>query len=152
MREYPKHIKRLIREHAARAYEAELGQAVGKLEAQFAFWRGGQISAGELSDRIYTFTRGPARELWERYNARIDDTLVAHANMIGRLPRETIPAALLEALQPILAFSNVSEQRLSKVLSKTPDIPTTCPCGCVSIQTTHPESLVLLVSFPLEIM
>lgn len=50
------------------------------------------------------FDRGPARELWSRYNARIDDTLIAHAIVTGLLPRETIPAELLEALQPILAF------------------------------------------------
>lgn len=104
MREYPKPIKRLIREYAARAYEAELGQALGELEQQFAAWRNGEISAFELSDHIHTFHQGPARELWSRYNARIDDTLVAHTIVTGLLPRETIPPELLAALQPILAF------------------------------------------------
>lgn len=104
MREYPKQIKRLIREYAARAYEAELGQALGELETQFSRWRSSEISAGELSDHIHTFHQGPARELWNRYNARIDDTLVAHAIVTGLLPRESIPAELLEAIQPILAF------------------------------------------------
>jgi hypothetical protein len=32
MPEYPKRVKRLIREYAARAYEAELGKALGELE------------------------------------------------------------------------------------------------------------------------
>lgn len=64
MREYPKLIKRLIREYAARVYEVELGQALSELEAQFAAWRSRQISAGELTDRIHAFNRGPARELW----------------------------------------------------------------------------------------
>ncbi|NJO82131.1 MAG: hypothetical protein HC828_04540 [Blastochloris sp.] len=104
MRQYPKPIKRLIREYAARAYEAELGRALGELDQQFAAWRNGQISAFELSDHIHVFHQGPARELWSRYNARIDDTLVAHAIVTGLLPRETIPAELLEALGPILAF------------------------------------------------
>jgi hypothetical protein len=104
MREYPKPIKRLIRECAARAYEVELGQALGELDQQFAAWRNGQISAFELSDHIHTFHQGPARDLWSRYNARIDDTLVAHAIVTGLLPRETIPADRLEALQPIMAF------------------------------------------------
>ncbi len=104
MREYPKQVKRLIREYAARAYEAELEQALGELEQQFTAWRGGKISAGELSDRIHAFNRGPARELWGRYNARIDDTLVAHAIVTGLLPRDSIPVELLEALQPIIAF------------------------------------------------
>lgn len=104
MREYPKQIKRLIREYAARAYEAELGQALGELEAQFTAWRSGQLSAAELSDQIHAFNRGPAREIWGMYNARIDDTLVARAIVTGLLPRTTIPGALLEALEPILAF------------------------------------------------
>jgi hypothetical protein len=34
MREYPKQVKRLIREYAARAYEAELGQALRELESE----------------------------------------------------------------------------------------------------------------------
>jgi hypothetical protein len=104
MREYPKPIKRLIREYAARAYEAELGQALGELETQFSRWRSGEISAFELSDHIHAFHQGPAREFWSRYNTRINDTLVAHAIVTGLLPREIIPAELLEALAPILAF------------------------------------------------
>ena len=104
MHQYPKHIKRLIREYAGQAYEIELGLALGELEQQFALWRAGQISAGELSDRIHVFHQGPSRELWGRYNARIDDMLVAHAIVTGLLPRETIPAELLEALQPTIAF------------------------------------------------
>ena len=104
MREYPKQIKRLIREHAGRAYEAELGRALGELERQFAAWRSGKISAGELGDRINSFNRGPARELWERYNGKLDDMQVAHAIVTGLLPRETIPAELLAALQPIIVF------------------------------------------------
>lgn len=41
MREYPKRVKRLLREYAAKAYEAELGRALGELEQQFAVWRSG---------------------------------------------------------------------------------------------------------------
>jgi hypothetical protein len=104
MREYSKRVKRLLREFAARAYEIELGRALGELEQQFALWRGGQISAGELSDRIYAFTRGPARELWGRYNARLDDMQVAYAVVTGLLPRDELPAELLEVLEPIIAF------------------------------------------------
>ena len=104
MHQYPKHIKRLIREYAAQAYELELGQALGELEQQFARWRSGQISAGELSDLIHAFHQGPARELWGRYNARIYDMLVAQAIVTGLLPRETIPAELLEALQPSMNY------------------------------------------------
>lgn len=77
MREYPKLIERLIREYTARAYEAELGQALGELETPFSRWR--EISAFEPSDHIHAFHQDPARELWSRDNARINDTLIAHA-------------------------------------------------------------------------
>src|SRR5262245_30099193 len=101
---YSKGVRRLIREYASRAYEAELSRALGELEQQFVAWRSGQISASELSDDIQAFTRGPARELHQRYNANLDDVQVAHAITTGLLPRDTIPAELLEALQPIIGF------------------------------------------------
>ena len=104
MREYSKRVKRLLREFAAQAYESELGLALGELEQQFAIWRSGQISAGELSDRIYAFTRGPARELWGRYNARLDDMQVAYAVVTGLFSRDELPAELLEALQSMITF------------------------------------------------
>jgi len=104
MREYSKRVKRLIREYASWAYEVELSRALGELEQQFAAWRSGQISAGELSGRIHAFTRGPARELHQRYSANLDDMQVAHAIMTGLLPRDELPAELLEALQPIIDF------------------------------------------------
>lgn len=104
MREYPKRMKRLIREYAARAYEAELGRALGELEQQFAVWRSGHIRAGELSDRIHAFHQGPARELWSRYNAGLDDMQVAYAIVSELLPRDELPAEVLEALQPVISF------------------------------------------------
>ena len=104
MREYSKRVKRLIREYASRAYEAELSRALGELEQQFAAWRSGQIGAGELSDRVHAFTRGPARELHQRYNTNLDDMQVAHAIATGLLPRDELPAELLDALQAIIGF------------------------------------------------
>lgn len=87
MRQYPKPIKRLIREYAAQSYEAELGQALGELEAQFTRWRSAAINAFDLNDAIHDFHQGAARELWNRYNARIDDMLVARAIVLGLLHR-----------------------------------------------------------------
>jgi len=114
MREYSKRMKRLIREYASRAYEAELSRALGELEQQFAAWRSGQISASELSGRIHAFTRGPARELHQRYEANLDDVQVAHAITTGLLPRDTIPTELLEALQPIIGFYECEQALLGQ--------------------------------------
>ena len=62
MQQYPKHIKRLIREYVSRAYEAELGRELEKLEQHFATWRNGEIGAEDLKDLIHEFHQGPARE------------------------------------------------------------------------------------------
>jgi hypothetical protein len=40
----------------------------------------------------------------QRYNANFDDMQVAHAIATSLLLRDTIPAQLLEALQPIIGF------------------------------------------------
>ena len=72
MREYPKRVKRLIRDYAARAYEAELCHDLGDLERQFAIWRSGQISARALSDRICAFTRATDYASDNLYNSPHD--------------------------------------------------------------------------------
>ncbi|WP_129629037.1 hypothetical protein [Candidatus Oscillochloris fontis] len=104
MREYPKAIKRLICEYATQAYEAELNQALRELEQHFQHWQHGAISPFDLSDHIHTFHSQTARELWSRYNARMDDAMVARAIVIGLLPAASIPAELREALAPLLEF------------------------------------------------
>ena len=42
MTEYSKHVKRLLRELAAEAYEKELSRELVKLDKSFEEWRGGQ--------------------------------------------------------------------------------------------------------------
>lgn len=117
MHAYPKSVKRMIRKYAEQAYEVELNQALSELEQQFAIWHSGQISTFDLSDRIYAFTRGPSRELWRRYNARLDDHMVARAIVLGLLPRSEMPAELLEALQSIIGFL---ERRLVEEREESP--------------------------------
>jgi len=53
MRDYPKRIKRLLREYSAEAYERELHRELTKLDRSFAEWRNGDIGSGELSHRIH---------------------------------------------------------------------------------------------------
>ena len=48
MQQYPKNIKRLLREYMGEAYERELHRELVKLDQSFAEWRDGQISSGEL--------------------------------------------------------------------------------------------------------
>ena len=104
MRDYPKSIKRLLNQYLGEAYERELQRELTKLERSFTLWRGGQIGSGELSERVHQYERGPARALYQRYNSGEKDMTLAYMIIGGVLPREEIPAELLEALTRPLGF------------------------------------------------
>jgi hypothetical protein len=50
MQQYPKNIKRLLREYMVEAYERELHREMAKLNLDFEEWRDGTINSGELSN------------------------------------------------------------------------------------------------------
>lgn len=116
MRDYPKKIKKLIREFAAEAHERELHRELAKLDRHFAEWRTGQLGSGELSDEIHQYETGPSRELFKRYNDGLPDMMVAYAIAAGILRREEIPAELLEALiNPLEYFDRLRERGELKI-------------------------------------
>ena len=104
MQQYPKNIKRLLREYMAEAYERELHRELVKLDQSFAEWGEGKISSGELSYRVHQYETGPSRELYKKYNFSYHDANVAYAIATGILKRDDIPAELLEAISSLLAF------------------------------------------------
>ena len=105
MKPYPKHIKKLLQEYTAEAYERELHRELTILERSFEQWRNGEISSGELSYRIHRYEIGPSRELYKKYN---EDSLaemnVAYAIAVGILNKGEVPLELLEALERALSF------------------------------------------------
>jgi hypothetical protein len=116
MREYPKKIKKMIREFAAEAHERELHRELTKLDLRFTEWRNGQLGSGALSDEIHQYEVGPSRELFKRYNGGLPDMMVAYAIVAGILKREEIPAELLEALaSPLEYFDRMRERGELKV-------------------------------------
>jgi hypothetical protein len=104
MNDYPKSIKRLLREFAAEAYEKELSRELARLDASFAEWRDGKIHSGELSDRIHQYETGTSRELFNKYNEGKNDFNVAYAIVTGILDREEVPEELIEAIDKHLRF------------------------------------------------
>ena len=104
MQQYPKNIKRLLREYMVEAYERELHRELAKLDLSFAEWRDGKISSGELSYRVHQYEAGPSRELYKKYNDSYNDMHVAYAIATGILKRDEIPAGLLEAISSLLEF------------------------------------------------
>jgi len=104
MQDYPKNIKKLIRQYLVEAYEIELHRELTKLDQSFSEWRNGSISSGELSHRIHQYEIGPSRELYKRYNHGDADLNVAYAIVAGVLDPAGIPAELLAALERPLSF------------------------------------------------
>jgi hypothetical protein len=99
---YPKAVRRALRELAAKAHEVELGRELGKLEAEFAHWRSGELDAFELNGRIHAFHQGPSRELYSKYQALSPDTLVCLAVCRGGFQESDLPAEVLQHLQALL--------------------------------------------------
>ena len=104
MTEYSKHVKRLLRELAAEAYEKELSRELAKLDKSFEEWREGKINGGELSHRIHQYEVGPSRELYKKYNDGQNEFNVAYAIVTGMLDREEVPEELIEAIDKHVRF------------------------------------------------
>jgi hypothetical protein len=106
MQEPSKRIKRLLREHAAKAHEEELRRALPPLAAAFEDWKAGNVDRWDLCDRIHEFHQGPACELFKCYVVRQSglDLPVAFAIATGILDRDQVPPELLEHLSRALAF------------------------------------------------
>ena len=111
MKDYPKRIKKLIREYMIEAYERELHRELTKLEISFEQWRNNEISNGEFSYRIHQYEVGSSKELYKKYNYGEADMNVAYAIAVGILNREEVPAVLLESLAGPLSFFEVLEAR-----------------------------------------
>jgi hypothetical protein len=100
--EYPKPIKRKIRQLAGLLYERALAQALKQLEREFARWRQGRCDPFELEEQIHAFHEGPARQLFTRFGPQPADMIaisVAQAIASGQLTREEAGPEVLEALR-----------------------------------------------------
>lgn len=104
MRDYPKPIKKALRDLAGEAYERELRHELGKLDKSFDAWRRGELSSGELNERIHEYETGPAREMFKRYNSGLPDVNVASAVAVGVLARQEIPDDVLNAIEDMITF------------------------------------------------
>ncbi len=91
MTDYSKHVKRLLRELAAEAYEKELSRELAKLEKSFDDWREGRINSGELSDRIHQYEGVP------HGNCTKNTMTVKTTSM---LPSPSLPGCLIEKKSP----------------------------------------------------
>ena len=104
MSEFTKKQRLHLRKLAGDAYERELGSALGELYDGFEKWKGGDLYASELSERIHEFHQGIAQELYSRYNPLDEDQLVARAVAIGLIEEDQVEAAILKKLDKTIEF------------------------------------------------
>lgn len=103
-KELPKPIKRALRSLSQIAHEAELRRALSELSHHFDRWKAAEIDSFELSDRIHEFHDGLSREIWLRYNSRVDlRVLVSYAVKGGLIKEDSIPDKVLPYIKDVLA-------------------------------------------------
>lgn len=100
---YPKKVKRELRELAAQAYEHELALELKKLDKSFAEWRNGSISSIELCHhRMHRHKTGASKSLYRKYNYGDIHFNVAYAIVTGivdeQLASEDLKKPLLHSL------------------------------------------------------
>jgi hypothetical protein len=104
-REWTKSQRRLLRELAGKAYDRELAHEAGKLEADFACWRRGEIDVHELADRIHRFHNGPARRLYVVYTNGHQELAVGSAIGRGILTEEEATPEILDGLKGLIELA-----------------------------------------------
>ncbi len=104
MKDYPKQVKRQLRDLVGLAYEAELKLALTQLAEQFDTWRENKISSGELSDLIHQYHQGLSRELYNLYDNAPIDILVASAVARRLIKEEDVSPEVLSCIQNVLEF------------------------------------------------
>jgi hypothetical protein len=104
MRDYPKGIKKLIRQYAAMAYEIELSRELKKLSCRFDDWKQGKISSIELAALIDEFNSEPSHGLFNQYNSSPLDMTLAHAISNGVINKSEVPDELLQYLNHAIHF------------------------------------------------
>jgi hypothetical protein len=104
MADIPKRMKRMLRDYAGKAHEAELRQALAPLADAFKRWEGGALDSFDLKDLIHHFHQGPAREIYLRNATNYLDPPVAYAIATGLVDRATVPPELLAHLARDIEF------------------------------------------------
>ena len=110
MPETPKKLKAVLREHAARAWEAEMSAALGALSAKFDEWNAGAMSTADLDAAIHEYHNGIARDIWKRFSTNDPVIPLAHAVATGVLPKDSLPPEVVERIESMVALFEEEER------------------------------------------
>lgn len=106
MNDYPKQIKKELRELSGLAYQRELDEELEKIAKQFDDWRQKKISCFELNAKIHEFHNGVSKELWIQYESRHEDFRVAVAIVKNIIKREEISPKAFECIKGLIESYN----------------------------------------------
>jgi len=104
MDDYPRRVKKQLRELASLAHESELRRELMQLAEKFEEWKEHKISTWELDHMIHEYHQGPARDLYSRYNNAPVGMLVAYAVVHRILKEEDVPEEVSPYIQNALQF------------------------------------------------
>ncbi len=97
--------KRELQILASEAYNVELAKELEKLEADFKFWRKGDISAIELNDRIHEYYSGPNKQLYKFYQMQNQpEAVVARAVALDLITRDRLSPEVGEKIVHLVQF------------------------------------------------
>lgn len=110
MRELSESLKKELRQHADRAWEAEMKVALAALAAKFDEWRAGSLSTADLDSAIHTYHDGIAREIWRRFSGSDRRMPLAHAVAAGFIEEKSLPPGVQEHIASMVEFFREHEQ------------------------------------------
>jgi hypothetical protein len=103
MPEYPKRIKKALREIAAVAHERAVRDHLSRLALDFDRWKSGELGTWDLVDLVHRFHNGPDREMYIFYTEPDPVFAVVRGLFDGFLKEDEIPGDVLEAIGPVIA-------------------------------------------------
>lgn len=102
MAEFSKAQRKVLRDLAGQAYEAEAHRVLEELEREFVRWRANEIESSELLQAIHTFHQDQSRSLWSMYQGLKEPQIVARGSALGFLAGDVLPDDLRSALSPLI--------------------------------------------------
>lgn len=97
-------LRAQLRQHTARAWEAEMSAALGALAIKFEEWKAGTLSSTDLHAAIHDYHHGIAREIWKRFASNNPKMPLAHAVAAGYVTKESLSPEVLEHIEPMVEF------------------------------------------------
>lgn len=113
MQESPinRRLKKLLSQHAGRAWDAEMQAALGGLADKFDQWREGAMTCENLHRAVHEYHDGIAREIWKRYRTNKPEIPLAYAVATGFVSRESLPEEFVDHIElHVRALEEVLEE------------------------------------------